>query len=93
MEAEPSKFSKAAERTVGACVGTGLLLDLGIDMDAMQAGASVKTKTRANSRLKDSAHGYDWKKTNLVGVLPINHLNLLSKWLKSAKGLISFSIW
>lgn len=50
MEAEPSKLSKAAERTVGACVGTGLLLDLGIDMDAMQAGASVKTKTRANSR-------------------------------------------
>ena len=53
MEAEPSKLSKAAERTVGACVGTGLLLDLGIDMDAMQAGASVKTKTRAITQ--------DWK--------------------------------
>lgn len=59
VEAEPSKLSKAAERTVGACVGTRLLLDLGVDMDAMQAGASVKTKTRANSRLKNSAHGYD----------------------------------
>lgn len=59
VEAEPSKLSKAAERTVGACVGTGLLLDLGVDMDAMQAGASVKTKTKANSRLRNSAHGYD----------------------------------
>lgn len=59
VEAEPSKLSKAAERTVGTCVGTGLLLDLGVDMDAMQAGASVKTKTRAKSRLKNSAHGYD----------------------------------
>ena len=59
MEAEPSKWSKAAERTVGACVGTGLLLDLGVDMDAMQAGASVKTRTRTNSRLKNSVHGYD----------------------------------
>lgn len=59
MGAEPSKFSKAAERTVGACVGTRLLLDLGVDMDAMQAGASVKAKTKANSRLKNSVHGYD----------------------------------
>lgn len=50
MEAEPSKLSKAAERTVGACAGPRLLLDLGVDMDAMQAGASVKIKTRANSR-------------------------------------------
>lgn len=71
VEAEPSKLSKAAERTVGACVGTGLLLDLWIDMDAMQAGASVKTKTKANSRLKNLAHGYDQKKTNLVAFLPI----------------------
>lgn len=38
---------------------TRLLLDLGVDMDAMQAGASVKAKTKANSRLKNSVHGYD----------------------------------
>lgn len=68
MEAEPSKLSKAAERTVGACVGTGLLLDLGIDMDAMQAGASVKTKTRANSRFSS----WLWLKENKSGRFPTN---------------------
>lgn len=52
--------------------GTGVALGIGIDMDAMQAGASVTAKTRARSRLEDSAHGYDRKKTNLVAFLPIH---------------------
>lgn len=86
MEAEPSKLSKAAESTVWACVGTGLLLDLGVDMDAMQARASVKTKTRANSTLRNSAHGYDWKKTNLVVFLPIKSLKFAFKMTEISRG-------
>lgn len=51
-------------------MGDQVALGIGIGMDAMQAGASVTAKTRASSRLEKSAHGYDRKKTNLVGFLP-----------------------
>ena len=43
----------------GSLCGDWVALGSGVDMDAMQAGASVKTRTRTNSRLKNSAHGYD----------------------------------
>lgn len=55
------------------CLCSWMALGFVVDMDAMQAGVSVKTKTRANSRLKGSAHGYDEKKTNLVVFLPRHH--------------------
>lgn len=72
VEAEPSKWSKSSRAHSGGLCGGRVALGIGIDMDAMQAGASVTAGTKASSRLQTSAHGHDRKKTNLVVLLPVN---------------------
>lgn len=64
VEAEPSKWSKSSRAHSGGLCGDRVALGIGIDMDAMQAGASVTAGTRASSRLQKSAHGHDRKKQN-----------------------------
>lgn len=72
VEAEPSKWSRSSRAHSGGVCGDWVALGVGIDMDAMQAGASVTAGRKASSRLQSSAHGHERKKTNPVVLLPIN---------------------
>lgn len=71
VEAEPSKWSRSSRAHSGGLCGDQVALGVEIDMDAMQAGASVTAGTGASSRLQDSAHGHERKKTK-SGSSPTN---------------------